>query len=106
MLTSTSNFLDLVQLKESNGTLASLDVESLFTNVPIDDTIAIILENTYKHKNLPPPDMPQELLKALLKLCTKESPFKTTDEKLFKQINGVAMGSPLGPKFANFENVI
>ena len=98
MLKSTNDFIDLIQLQKSNGILASLDVESLFTNVPIEDTIKIIIENTYKHKTLQPP----EILNELLKLCTKEAPFITPEVKLYKQIEGVAMGSPLGPTFETF----
>ena len=86
MLKSTNDFVDLVQLKESYGILASLDVVSMFTNVPISDTITIILEHTYNHKSLPPPDMPREILKSLLQLCTQKSPFKTPDGSLYKQI--------------------
>ena len=102
MLKSTSDFIDLIQLKEINGILALLDVVNLFTNVPITDTITIILEHTYKHKSFPSRDMPQEILKSLLQLCTKESPFKTPEGTLYKQIEGVTMGSPLGSTFANF----
>ena len=46
--------------------------------------------------------IPIELLRKLLELCTREAPFKSPDGKLYVQIEGVAMGSPLGPTFANF----
>ena len=36
----------------------------------------------------------------LLNLCTKEVNFTFTEE-LYQQVGGVAMGSPLGPLFAN-----
>ena len=36
----------------------------------------------------------------MLKLATTESSF-TFDNKLYKQIDGVAMGSPFGPSLAN-----
>ena len=39
-------------------------------------------------------------MKKLLELCTKELHF-SFDEKIFRQVNGVAMGSPLGPVIAN-----
>ena len=38
--------------------------------------------------------------KELSSLATKESYF-IFNEKLYKQVNGVAMGSPLGPMLAN-----
>ena len=45
------------------------------------------------------PEIPDNFIKQLLEICTKEIPFMTPDGRLFKQI---AMGSPLGPTFANF----
>ena len=38
-LKSSSDFIDLLQFCNDDGTIGSLDVESLFTNVPIDETI-------------------------------------------------------------------
>ena len=64
-LKSTDDFLDLLNSIQCKGILASLDVESLFTNVPSDETIQIILENAYNHDNIPPPKMPNEILKQL-----------------------------------------
>ena len=46
--------------------------------------------------------MPQSILKDLLLLCTKEAPFVAPNGSMYLQIEGVAMGSPLGPVFANF----
>ena len=57
--------------------MASLDVESLFTNVPVEATIEIILNNVYNHTHLPQPKISRNILKKLLILCTTESPFKT-----------------------------
>ena len=102
MISSTNDLIDLVQLKECNGQLASLDVESLFTNVPIDRTIEIIIEHCYNDPNILPPDIPKKILKELLEICTKEAPFKSPNGKLYRQVDGVAMGSPLGPTFANY----
>ena len=49
--------------------MVSFDVESLFTNVPLDYTIHIILERIYQDKEL---DIliPEHYLKRLLELCT------------------------------------
>ena len=99
---STDQFIDLVHSSKCNGIIASLDVESLFTNVPIDETIEIILNHVYNHSTIPPPKIPSILLKEFLTLCTKEAPFSAPDGKMYVQVEGVAMGSPLGPTFANF----
>ena len=102
-LKSTNDFLDLIHSSSnSTGIIGSLDVESLFTNVPIDATIAIIIKHVYNHQNIQKPKIPQEILKQMLELCTKKSPFKCPRGNIYKQIEGVAMGSPLGPSFANF----
>ena len=101
-LKSSDDFIDLLQENDNAGMLASLDVESLFTNVPIDPTIDIILKYVYNHPVIPPPKIPKLILKELLELCTKEAPFKCPNGKMYVQIEGVAMGSPLGPTFANY----
>ena len=56
----------------------------------------------YVNETLPPPNMPRQVLEQLLRSCTCESPFKTPDGRLYLEIEGVAMGSPLGVSFANF----
>ena len=47
-------------------------------------------------------NLPRESLRQLLEICTKQAPFRCPQGRLFRQIQGVAMGSPLGPTFANF----
>ena len=101
-LKSSNDFVDLLQTSKNRGIIASLDIESLFTNVPIDTTIQIILDNVFDNPCLPPPKISKEILRQLLELCTKESPFRCPLGNLYIQTEGVAMGSPLGPTFANF----
>ena len=43
----------------------------------------------------------EDVLRDLLKACTKEAPFLSHRGELFRQVDGVAMGSPLGVLFAN-----
>ena len=75
-----------------------MDVTSLFTNVPLDETIQICLDKLY---SLPdPPQLPRSFLKDLLQFATKKSHF-LFDGQFYDQIDGVAMGSPLGPVLAN-----
>ena len=42
----------------------------------------------------------KSVFKTLLEACVKDGLF-IFNKELFKQIDGVAMGSPLGPTFAN-----
>ena len=90
---STEELLELLKVTQPIGILTSLDVESLFTNVAIDDTISIILNSVYRHPNIPPPNLPKETLKKLLEICTKKSRFKHIDETIYKQKDGVAMSA-------------
>ena len=101
-LKSSEEFLEVLQSKRPVGILASLDVESLFTNVPITETIDIIIDYAFNHASLPPPSsLSPELLRRMLKICTTEAPFRCPSGNLYLQIEGVAMGSPLGVLFAN-----
>ena len=41
---------------------ASLDVDNLSTNVPVHETIKIIIENVYNHPQIPPPAIQPKIL--------------------------------------------
>ena len=79
--------------------MGSLDVDSLFTNIPLEETIDIctntLFENMEKVEGLS-----QIEFKELLSLATKESSF-IFSRQLYKQVDEVAVGSPLGPTLAN-----
>ena len=82
-----------------NYALVSFDVQSLFTNVPLNRTLDIIMERIYKNNDIIT-DIPSKDLKDLLLLCTKQVHFQY-DGSNYLQSEGVAMGSPLGPILAN-----
>ena len=102
MLRSATEFVELLHGKQYSGNLFSLDVESLFTNVPVHRTINIILDKVYHHPTISAPVIPKHTLRELLLICTTEVPFKDMDGNMYIQCDGVSMGSPLGPTFANF----
>ena len=79
--------------------MASLDVNSLFTNIPLQETIDICVDNLY-NDNENPPNIPKHNFCNLLNIATKET-FFMFNNKYYKQVDGVAMGSPLGPALAN-----
>ena len=99
-LTSSDEFLEVLKARERKGILASLDASSLFTNVPVDETIDIILEDVYGNESIPAPRIPRAALKSLLQICAKDTPFRCPEGNLYRQVDGVAMGSPLGVLFA------
>ena len=83
--------------------MVSFDVASLFTNVPLEETIEIILKRIYINKEITT-DMPKQEMKELLILFTKNVHF-TFNNETYIQVDGVEMGSPLGPVLANIFKV-
>lgn len=102
IIQSTDEFINVLRTQVNKGTLASLDVENLFTNIPVQQTIEIILETAYNHPNLKPPTIPKHVLEEMLIVCTTHTPFKHIDGSIYRQIDGLSMGSPLGPLFADY----
>ena len=79
--------------------MASLDFDSLFTNIALEETIDICVDNLYNdNENLP--NIPKHNFRNLLNIATKET-FFMFNNKYYKQVDGVTMGSPLGPALAN-----
>ena len=99
---STYEFLTVLKECPKIDMLASLDVENLFSNVPVANTIDLILQNTYDHEELAPPPIPRGTMKELLLICTTKTPFRNINGDLYIQREGVSMGNPLGPTFANY----
>ena len=82
--------------------MVSFDVTSLFTNVAleaIEIEIEIILKRIYINKEITT-DIPKQVMKELLILCIKNIHF-TFNNETYIQVDGVAMGSPLGPVLGN-----
>ena len=84
---------------DSSLYMASLDVESLFTNIPLNEIINNCISDLH-NKNLYNGKLSKKDLFKLLETATSESSF-IFDYLLYKQVDGVAMGSPLGPTLAN-----
>ena len=91
-----------VKFNESN-LLVSYNVASLFTNVPLDETINIIADKVFtddwfnKQHGL---NITRSDVIELLKLAIKDQLFQYHGN-LYEQKDGVGMGSPLGPIMAN-----
>ena len=78
--------------------MASFDIKSLFTNIPLDETIDIIVNQCFSICRFY--GFTQQQFTNLLTMTVKNCHF-LFDSKLYHQKDGVAMGSPLGPLFAN-----
>ena len=83
--------------------LVSCDVSSLFTNVPLDETIKILADRAFiknwfnSEYDL---NISKQDLTDLLGVATKGQLFQFNGS-LYEQIDGATMGSPLGPLLAN-----
>ena len=66
--------------------------------LPLDETIKTILQKVYVVKKIKT-SIPKPILKELLLLCAKDLHFRFNGE-ISTQIDGVVMGSPLGPLLA------
>ncbi|XP_057296240.1 uncharacterized protein LOC130625194 [Hydractinia symbiolongicarpus] len=93
------SFAEEISKQDSSLFMASLDVDSLFTNIPLQETIDICTDSLFSETDLVSNFCKSDFRK-LLSLATENSYF-TFDGQLFKQVDGVAMGSPLGPSLAN-----
>ena len=89
------------ELLDQNASLVmdSLDVDALFTSIPLDETINIGVNELFKNSN-EISKLSKTDVHDLLNLATKESLF-LFDGEYYYQTDGVAMGSPLGPTLAN-----
>ena len=79
--------------------LCSFDIFSLFTNVPLAETIEICADALYIDDSMAP-SFPRNIFVELMQLANSSVEF-SFNNNMHRQIDGVAMGSPLGPALAN-----
>ena len=94
-ISDTLKFPDLLKSADPNVNYedVSYDVESLFTCIPVAETIEYILKGIYTNKVLKPLCKKSIFKKSLIKL-TKKSVFSASN-RLIKQIDGYPMGGPI-----------
>ena len=79
--------------------MTSFDIDSLFTNLPLDETIELCVRKTFGRKNKFK-GLTKIEFKTLLQFATKDA-LILFNGKYYEQTDGVSMGSPLGPTLAN-----
>ena len=79
--------------------MAYFDIQSLITNIPLDETINICAD-LFFHEKKKVKGMLNRHFKQLLTLSVKSSCLLFI-YVYYKQFDGVEMGSPLGPTLAN-----
>ena len=98
-LKDSFEFAKIIGEQDAGLSMASLDVDSLFTNVPLEETINICANELLK-SNSSIHGLNKKQITELLSLTTKEL-IILFDMAFHTQVDGVAMGSPLGPSLAN-----
>ena len=84
---------------DCNYVMASLDVESLFTNIPLEETIENCVNDLFFDKSKID-NLSKQDVYDLLSVAAKESLF-IFDNSVYRQIDGIAMVCPLGSTLAN-----
>jgi hypothetical protein len=100
---NSDHFIQLLKPIElqDQDILFSFDVVSLFTNVPIEESLQIIKtkldmdQEKIQHFNLK-----TEVIMEILEVCMRITYFQV-DDKFYEQKEGMAMGSPLSPVVSN-----
>ena len=81
--------------------LLSLDVASLFTNVPLDIVLSFLRKKISDNNIQLPVGLTLDALIQLIDLCCSKYTIFSFNNIFYKQIDGVAMGSPLACILAN-----
>ena len=98
-ITDSFSFAEELLSFDSNLVMASFDVESLFTNIPLKEAVDLCVDILfYDRTNID--GIMKDYFHDLVTICMSES-LVLFDGEYYKQIDGVAMGSPLGPTFEN-----
>ena len=77
-----------------------LTSKAFFTNIPLSFTLNLILESIYVDNTIEWNGLNKSRLLKLLSWSTKNITFQFNN-KFYKQLDGVAMGSPIGPLLAD-----
>ena len=99
--TCKDTFYFASQIKNANlskKSLVSCDVTSLFTNIPLQETIDIAINLIFNSN--PNLSITRKELKKIFLFATSQTNF-ICNSKFYNQIDGVAMGSPLALVLAN-----
>ena len=94
-----ANSIQNCNLEPGKSFLCSFGISSLFINVPLDETIGICADALYQgHLDCLP--FSEDTFRELMLIATRGVEFSFSNQ-MYKQLDGVAMGSPLGPALLN-----
>ena len=94
------SFATEVRAQNPDLFMSSFDVDSLFTNIPLDETIEICVKKLFGKNKRKFKGFTRAEFRQLLQFAVKDA-LILFNGKYYLQKDGVAMGSPLGPTLAN-----
>ena len=89
-----AEFMQNLNIENETSFMCSFDISSLFTNVPLSETIKICADALYRSELNSPP-FPEEVFIELMETATRSVEFSFNNE-MYQQKDGVAMGKPSG----------
>ena len=91
---------EICSFRNDNYVMASFDVSSLFTNIPIDETCTIILNEIFPSDDSVYNGFRRKDFSKILDNCTKNNIF-LFNKQLYQQKDGAPMGGCVSPSLAN-----
>ena len=101
-LKNSYDFADTLRILNdaNNSFMCSLDISSLYTNIPVAETIDLILNKLYVNNTATYNGIRRDNFRKLLELSLSDTYFKFNG-KIYKQKEGLSMGASPSPIVAN-----
>ena len=98
----TRHFDDLITLTKipTSAILVSIDVSSLYTNIPHHEGVEAATNFLHSHTEQDPMRPPIQILRELMNIVLKNNIFEFNGE-YYLQLQGTAMGTKMAPSYAN-----
>ncbi|CAF1545313.1 unnamed protein product [Adineta ricciae] len=102
VVTNTTSFVDKINYipLDRDENLASLDIQDLFTNIPVTRAIDIVIHRLTESKKLEDMKLTKTDIKRLLLVALNNSYFQFNN-KFYRQTKGLPMGNTLSPLIAD-----
>ena len=92
---------DICNVPHNNGVMASFDVQSLFSNIPVSETCDLIVDKLFSDNSSKYSGFDKTNFRKLLDICCTNNIF-IFNKQLYAQIDGAPMGGCVSPTLANF----
>ena len=101
-LKDSKEFIELITTQQvpSDAILVSIDVSSLYTNIPHEDGIQACIKAIKECSDPDPLQPPLKILVEMLNIVLKNNVIEFNNE-FFLQLQGTAMGTKMAPAYAN-----